>query len=226
MGIKENNGESVQKLSLPWLEDELKKFFEKEEITSHELEQIKYFSISIDGGFIIEISLEEPPVPYTTPWGGEEWEYCVLNGSQIKEYVDWIIENDYSKIKIPNSSEGYCLSTSPISYKHEEYELSDEDIAKAKKFGDTVSELHYSEAFSNDEEWEKWFIETTKAVGAELEKFPNLKVIRLHEGTYKDFTFVEKLVHLEVLELVEADFEGIEGFDKLPNLKQLCCWLD
>lgn len=40
MGIEENNKETAQKLSLQWLEDELKKFFEKEEITSHELEQI------------------------------------------------------------------------------------------------------------------------------------------------------------------------------------------
>ena len=222
MGIKENSKELVQKLSLQWLEDELKKFFKKEQITSDELEQIKYFSMRVDGGLIIEISLEEPPVPFTTPWGGEEWEYCVLNGSQIKEYVDWVIEDDYSKCY----SSVYCFSTSPISYKHEEYELSDEDIAKAKKFGDTVSEIHYSPEISDYEEWEKWFVETTKAIGAELEKFPNIKVLRLHEGTYKDLTFVEKLEHLEVLELVEADFESNEGFDKLPNLKQLCCWLD
>ncbi len=213
----------MQKLSLQWLEDELKKFFKKEQITSHELEQIKYFSMREYGDLIIEISIEEPPVPFTTPYDGGEWEYCVLNGSQIKEYVDSMIENEYSKIR---DSYGYVLSTSNISYDHEEHELSDEDIAKAKKFGDTVSEIYYSPGISAWEEWEKWFVETTKAIGTELEKFPNIKVLRLRGGTYKDLTFVEKLVHLEVLELVEATFESNEGFDKLPNLKQLCCWLN
>ncbi len=222
MGVEENSKEPVQNLSLQWLEDELKKFFKKEQITSDDLEQIKYFSMSVDGDLIIEISLEEPPVPFSTPWGGDEWEYCVLNGSQIKEYVDWVIEDDYSKCH----SSVYYFSTSPISYKHEEYELSDEDIAKAKKFGDTVSEIHYSSGISEWDEWEKWFAETTKAIGAELEKFPNIKVLRLHQGTYKDLTFVEKLEHLDVLELVEANFESNEGFDKLPKLKQLCCWDD
>lgn len=215
--------ETMQKLSLQWLEDELKKFFKKEQITSDDLGQIRYFSMREDGDLIIKISLEDPPVPFSTPWGGDEWECCVLNGSQIKEYVDKMIENEYSKIRNPY---GYVLSTSPISYKHEEHELSDEVIAKAKKFGDTVSEIHYSSGISDWEEWEKWFVETTKAIGTELEKFPNIKVLRLHGGTYKDFKFVERLEHLEVLELVEADFESKEGFDKLPRLKQLCCWLD
>ncbi|MDE6713104.1 MAG: hypothetical protein K2K20_05155 [Lachnospiraceae bacterium] len=66
--------ETMQKLSLQWLEDELKKIFKKEQITSDDLEQIKYFSMREDGDLIIEISLEEPPVPFSTPWGGDEWE--------------------------------------------------------------------------------------------------------------------------------------------------------
>ncbi|MDE6743827.1 MAG: hypothetical protein K2J95_08130 [Lachnospiraceae bacterium] len=57
----------MQKLSLQWLEDELKKNFKKEQITSDDLEQIKYFSMREDGDLIIEISLEEPPVPFSTP---------------------------------------------------------------------------------------------------------------------------------------------------------------
>lgn len=228
MNTMENNGKSMQTLSLQWLEEELKKFFQKDEITPDDLGRIQYFSLRMDGGFVVEISLEEPPVPYTTPWGGDEWECCVLNGSQIKEYVDWVIQDDHKAIMDRGSSEIF-LSTTPMSYEHEERELSDEDLERAKKFADTVSELrepYVERKFSNGEEWEKWFGESTKAIGAELEKFPNLKVVRLHEGRYKDLTFVEKLGRLEVLELVEVYFESKEGFDKLPKLKQLCCWSD
>ncbi len=208
-----------------WMEALLKEWFGKDAITSEDLEQIQYLRIgeNFDNAFILEISKEEPPVPFSDPMGGDEWEYCTLSGELLKKYVEENITEDYKHLwgKGP-----YQISTSPIGYEHDEIELSEEDCDKAEAFAKTVCKKEYFNKMDDYKMFEEWYEDTCKHILDDIALMPNIQVLRVNGGSFRDFTFLDNLSKLKTLELVEVEFESTKGFEKLAGLEQLTCWMD
>ena len=209
-----------------WIEESVKKFFSSENNAKNDLSQIQYVKIGedYDGGFLLELSTQTPPIPFSDSCGGDEWDSCVLNHKQIEEYVKKNIENDFSLL--PFRSPIAVLATSPISYPHERTILTKEDLKKAEEFERTIFKDEYFEKHADREEHTNWHLHTNQSFWRDIHLFTNVKVLRIQSGWMEDFHFLDELEKLEVLELVESQFNSTYGFEQLKRLRQLCCWMD
>lgn len=66
-------------------------------------------------------------------------------------------------------------------------------------------ETEYCEEIEDDDEVDDWFDRTRDNIYKDLHLFTGLKVLRLQEVGLADFSFLQDLNKLEVLELAESD---------------------
>lgn len=206
--------------SQKWIEDTVRKLLSKEEgeISQAEIEKIKYLRIgeSFDNDFIVEMSLEEPPVPFVDTDGGDEWGYACLKSDDIPRFVD----------ECGNDSQlsAFCFEWDNTEMKN--YAYSKEAKDEWKNYKESVCYADYYEEIDEYEEWEKWYSNTAQALAEELKLFTGVKVLRIKGLDFENYNFLVELKKLEVLEFVETRISNNENVEQLKQLKQLCCWLD
>lgn len=226
--------------SQKWIEDKLKDYFEKDEITSEDLDKIKYLQIGdgFKGCFVFNFSNEEPFLPYRDPWGGDEWEDCTLKGEKIiKHFIEQVLSEEFDDYI---DTEPYRFRLYNFIKENEELlEVAPEDntgtlkeqyirkkeLKKAlDKYHEQVVQFDYQESFDNSEVEDLWDKEIRKHILDDIRYFRRLKVLRVQGAALKDFSFVENLEELETLELAECTTETMCGIEKIGGLKQFCVW--
>lgn len=200
-----------------WIEQAVRHFLKKEQsdITAEDMMQIKYLKIgeSFDNDFMIALSKEYPPEPFSDTSGGDEWIYA-LRGEDIEKFLK------------DESTDFHQLSF--FGFDHEE-NLSADSRKAEKKWNDyqaAIYEESYYEEIEDEDKWEQWYEDTSKNVYKDLKLFTGLTVLRIQGTEMPDYTVFAGMENLKVMELVETYFENRDGIEKLYELEQLSCWLD
>ena len=232
-----------------WIEDAVKKLFQKEEIYESDMEKIKYLRIGdeFDSSFMIEMSMATPPDPFWDTDGGDEWipgcEGGTVTGRFIQLFIDYIKENPFDYIDSYTGKHVFELSDFNFWHEYEEewykyeeeYEESEEDgedwkdiVKRWKSFEKTILCETYREKFDADDDdaQEEWRRRVGRSIQQDIGLFTGLEVLRMQGAEYQDMTFLRTMPRLRVWEVVEAQFLSMEGIDDLVRLKQLCCWMD
>lgn len=203
-----------------WIEKAVREVLNKSDgiICESDIEKIKYLRIgeSFDNDFIVEFSLEEPPIPFADTDGGEEWAFACVKNDDISRFIDERRNNKQ-------------LYTFKFNFEKEElrkYALSKVASQKWDDYKTSIVKSNYYEEIEDDDEWEAWYDETAENLANELTLFTAVKVLRINGLKFMNYKFFEEFQQLEVLELVETCFENPDEIDELKRLNQLCCWLD
>lgn len=229
--------------SQKWIEDKVKEALGKDIITTEDIEKIKYMLIgdSFSGYFTVSISCDEPHMPYYNPWGGDEWNCSTLNGSKIiNGFVDHIkadTDNEFvdevDRYVFMHNLEIYLEEHEDLQEEESEdgeVTLKEQYLRKKQRekaveqYHNDVIETEYCEEIEDDDEADDWFRRTRDNIYKDLHLFTGLKVLRLQEVGLADFSFLQDLKKLEVLELAESDIYSLDGIENLKNLKQFCFW--
>ena len=230
-----------------WIEDAVKKLFQKEEIYESDMEKIKYLRIGedFDLGYMIEMSMETPPDPFYDTDGGDEWNLGTAGGTMIGKFIrlfiDYIKENPFDYIDSYTGEHRFQLSDLEFWDEYEEewdeYEKEHEEsgeywedwedtLKKWKAFEKTILCETYHEKFDDEDEEDEWYQRIRQAIQQDIGLFTGLEVLRTQGGEYQDMTFLRTMPQLRVWEVVDTYFLSLAGIDDLARLKQLCCWMD
>lgn len=206
-----------------WIENAVKKFLGKEgeELDESDLEKIRYlaFGETFDNDFYIEMSLENPPVPFVCTDGGDEWGFASIQGDKIPRFLEQYKNQkdiQFSAFGFEEEEDGQW----------EQYVSSDEAEEKWREFAKSISSEHYYETIEDYDKWDEWYQSVCIHAGEDLGAFKGVQVLRIKGLKFQDFKAFGDLHHLDVLELVETVFGSDEEINSLESLKQFCCWLD
>ncbi len=209
-----------------WIEDAIRKVLncKDEVITDEDIAQIKYLGIgeTFDNQFFIEISLENPPLPFASTSGGDEWGFCCVRDDNLKSFIDQTIAEEKNSIDIQ-------LSLGLSDYKDEEmrqYAYSDKAKRAWNTFKESITSNSYYKEFENDTTYDAWYEQSQINIAKDIVHFKGVQVLRINGLEFDDFKVFKKLSELKVLELVETNFHSISEMEELKKLEQLCCWLD
>lgn len=212
-----------------WIEDAVRKVLNNQDgvITEADIAQIKYLRIgeTFDNGFLVEISLKNPPLPFASTDGGDEWAFCCVRGDNLKNFIDETIEEEKDSTDIQ-------LSLGLSDYKDKEmrqYAYSNKAENLWNTFEESIiSNVYYEnfEKFEDDEAYDAWYEQVQMNTVKDIANFKNVQVLRINGLLFNDFKIFKELAELKVLELVETTFSSIEGMEELKKLEQFCCWLD
>lgn len=193
------------------------------DITAEDMAKIKYlaFGASFQNDFFIEISFEQPPKPFVNFDGGDEWAFC-LRGEDISKLVEEYKDQKNRRISM------YGLDREDEEWL--KFVFSKKAEKAWEKFLESIRTSDYYESFENDEEcekWEKWYDGVAESAHKDIVLFTGLEVLRVQGlNSVPDFTFLDKLPDLRVIEIVETEFVSFEGIEKLTRLEQVACRLD
>ena len=183
------------------------------------------------------MSTSTPPDPFYDTDGGDEWETssdgATLTGRFIQLYIDYAKENPFEYIDSDTRERSFQLTDYACWHEYEEeYEESEEyyedweDTEKKwKSFGKTILCERYREEFDDEDVWDEWWEKVGRSIQQDIGLFIGLEVLRTQGAEYQDLTFLRTMSKLRVWEVVETQFQSLEGIDDLVRLKQLCCWL-
>ena len=235
------------KFTQKWIEDAVKKMFQKEEIYESDMEKIKYLRIgdTFGHGYMIEMSMATPSDPFEDTDGGDEWipgiEGGTIIGRFIQVFIDYRKENPFDYIDSYTGKHVFELSDHDFWHEYEEewykyeeeYEESEEDledwkdlVKRWKSFEKTILCETYIEKIDDYDAWYEWRRRVGRTIQQDIGLFTGLEVLRMQGGEYQDMTFLRMMPRLRVWEVVETKFLSLEGIDDLVQLKQLCCWMD
>lgn len=203
-----------------WVEEVVCKVLGKKkgEICQTDIEKIQYLRIgeSFDNDFFVEMSVEEPPMPFVDTDGGDEWGCTCLRNDDLSRFVD---EQD-------NAPQLYTFGFDFEDEELQEYAWSESATQKWDAYKQSICQSDYYEEIEDYNEWEKWYFQTKAILAQELKIFTGVKVLRIKGLEFEDYSFLTEFGQLEVLEVVETRFNSSAQIEELKRLKQLCCWLD
>ncbi len=209
-----------------WVEDAVRKVLNCNDgiITDEDVAQIKYLQIgeTFDGEFFIQMSLENPPLPFVSPNGGDEWGYCCIRDNNLKNFIDEMVEENANSTDIE-------LSLGLSDYKDEEmkqYAYSNKAKILWNIFEESIISDTYYEKFEDDEAYDIWYEHNQINIAKDIVHFKGVQVLRINGLILEEFNIFKELPELKVLELVETTFYSIKGIENLKRLEQLCCWVD
>lgn len=198
-----------------WIGQALKNFFGKDNITQEDVSKIKYLQIgeSFENDFIIALSEEYPPEPFSDTDGGDEWIFA-LRGENIQKFL----ENPDTNLN--------QLSFWEFEQAEDLYAQSEKAVQNWEKYKKSIYREHYCEQTENEDKWEQWYYDVSHSLYKDLKLFSGLVVLRIQGLGLPDYTIFEEMKNLKVLELIEIYFESSNGKENLYNLNQLACWFD
>ena len=203
-----------------WIEKSVRKALKKERggILQSDIEKIKYLRIgeSFNNDFFVEMSTEEPPMPFVDTDGGDEWALECMKNSDISRFIDECMEETQL------FTFGFEFEDNEL----EKYAWSDVAIKNWNNYKTSIILDNYYEKSVNNVEWENWYKQVKKSLAHELVLFTGVKVLRIKGLAFNDYIFLKSFPKLQVLEVVETRFANYAGIDELKKLSQLCCWLD
>lgn len=209
-----------------WVEDTVRKVLNCKDgiIMDEDIARIKYLHIgeTFDNEFFIQMSLKNPPLPFVSPNGGDEWGFCCVRDNNLKNFIDEMIEENANSTDIQ-------LSLGLSNYKDEEmrqYAYSNKAKILWNTFEESIVTDTYYEAFEDDETYDIWYEQTQINIAKDIAYFKGVQVLRINGLVFDEFSIFKQLSELKVLELVETTFYSIEEIEELKRLEQLCCWLD
>ena len=209
-----------------WIEDAVRKGLNNKDgiITETDIVQIKYLRIgeTFNNDFFIEMSLENPPLPFVSSDGGDEWGFCCIRGNNLENFINETIEEESNSTDIE-------LSLGLRDYKDDEmrqYAYSDKAENLWNTFEKSITSDSYYEKFDGDEAYDTWYEQIKMNIAKDIVHFKGVQVLRINGLVFDAFGIFKELPELKVLELVETVFHSIEGMDGLKKLEQLCCWMD
>ncbi len=209
-----------------WIENAVKRVLNCKDgvISDKDITRIKYLHIgeTFDNEFFIQMSLENPPLPFVSISGGDEWGFCCVRDDNLKNFIDQTIEEEKNSTDIQ-------LSLGLSSYKDNEmreYAYSN----RAKRAWNTleksiISDTYYEE-FEDDAAYDTWYEQSQINIAKDIVHFKGVEVLRINGLVFDGFNVFKELSELKVLELVETNFHSISEIQELKKLEQLCCWLD
>lgn len=209
--------EKEMKFTQEWLEKNVRKALNKNEgtINQSDMQKIKYLKIgeTFCNDFFVEMSTQEPPMPFVDTDGGDEWGCACLTGNDIARFLE--TEKDrYKQLYL-------------FGFEHSKEDVwSEEAKQKWNQYKQNIIKDEYYEKIEDNDKWEKWYQETCGHLAKDLTLFSGVEVLRINGLSFEDYEFLKQFPNLQVLEVVETSFEKADGMEELKKLKQLCCWLD
>ncbi len=209
-----------------WIEDAVRKVLncKDEVIADKDIERIKYLRVgeTFDNQFFIQISLENPPLPFASASGGDEWAFCCIRGDNLESFIDKTIEKEKNSTDIQ-------LSLGSSDYKDKEmqqYAYSDKARRAWNTFKESIISNTYYEEFEDDTAYDVWYEQNQINIAKDIVYFKGVQVLRINGLVFDGFNIFKELSELKVLELVETNFHSVGEIEELKKLEQLCCWLD
>lgn len=187
-----------------WVEQALKNFFGKDNITQEDVSKIKYLQIGNDFGnnFVIALSEECPPEPFYNTDGGEEWA-LTFRDEKIQKFLE--------------GSED-CEET------EDSFAYSKEAVQNWEKYKKSIYQEYYDEKIEDVDKWNEWYEDVYRNAYKDLKFFTGLTVLRILLLVLPDYSVFGEMKNLKALELAETVVESNNGKENLYNLNQLSCW--
>lgn len=240
-----------------YIEDAVRKTLnitEGNDISACAMERIKYLRIGDFGNdFVVEISAQNPPEPFSATDGGDEWS-CALRGKQIENFLkqeqegllrpsmfgyddedNWDADSDeavntweiYETTIISESCQEQIEGLDECEERwNQKKQLEWDEGWNKKKRREWTKQWNTEKNLELEKLWKQWHEKRMHLICQDLPHFTGLEVLRIQELTLPDYAVFHNMKSLKTLELAQTYFLSIDGYEKLLDLQQLSCWLD